>query len=146
MSALQHSQEHRVTALARRLREELTSVAGSPLWSMSAAEAGDALVLLTQARSQLDALSMRVLRHAETVGTGSDVGATSATNWWAHATRTTRAEAHRIARLAAALEDHEPVATALAAGEVRTDNSKPHITGGNLRVYFCWWCNTARSP
>ena len=54
MSALQYSEQHRVTALARRLREELTSVAEAPLWSMSAAEAGDALVLLTQARSQLD--------------------------------------------------------------------------------------------
>jgi len=124
MSALQYSEQHRVTALARRLREELTSVAEAPLWSMSAAEAGDALVLLTQARSQLDELLMRVLRHAETVGTGSESGATSATNWWAHTTRTTRAEAHRLARLAAALEDHEPVATALAAGELRTDQAR----------------------
>ena len=121
MSALQHSEEHGVTALARRLREELASVAEAPLWSMTAADAGDALVLLTQARSQLEALSMRVLRHAETVGTGSDVGATSATNWWSHQTRTTRAEAHRFARLAAALEGHEPITAALVGGELRTD-------------------------
>jgi hypothetical protein len=124
MSALQHSEPHRVTALARHLREDLTAVVEAPLWSMTAAEAGDALVLLSQARSQLDTLFMRVLRHAETVGTGSEVGATSATNWWAHATRTTRAEAHRVARLAAALEDHEPVAAALAAGELRVDQAR----------------------
>jgi len=124
MSALQYSEPHRVTALARRLREELTSVAQAPSWSMSAAEAGDALVLLTEARSQLDSVLMEVLRHAETVGTGSESGATSATNWWAHTTRTTRAEAHRFSRLAAALEDHDTVATALAAGEVRTDQAR----------------------
>ncbi|HEY0644925.1 MAG TPA: hypothetical protein VGD39_15970, partial [Nocardioides sp.] len=94
MSALQHSEPHRVTALARQLREDLTACVEAPLWSMPAAEAGDASVLLTQARSQLDALLMRVLRHAETVGTGIAVGATSATNWWAHQTCTTRAEAH----------------------------------------------------
>jgi hypothetical protein len=91
---------------------------------MPAADAGDALVLLTQARSQLDELLMRVLRHAETVGTGSESGATSATSWWAHTTRTTRAEAHRVARLAAALEDHEAVASALAAGDLRTDQAR----------------------
>jgi len=124
MSVLQHSEPHRVTALARRLREDLTNVVEAPLWSMTPAGAGDALVLLTEARSQLDALMMRVLSHANAVGTGSEVGATSATNWWAHATRTTRAEAHRVARLAAALEDHEPVATALAAGELRIDQAR----------------------
>ena len=123
MSALQHPTEHRVTALARRCREELTAVAEAPLWSMSESDAGDALVLLTQVRSQVDALQMRVLRHAETVGTGSDAGATS-TSWWASQTRTTRAEAHRTAHLAAVLERHEDVAVALARGDVRTDQAR----------------------
>jgi hypothetical protein len=124
MSALQHSEQHRVTALARRLREELTSVAGAPLWSMTAADAGDALVLLTQVRGQLDELLMRVLRHAQSVETGLESGATSTTNWWSHQTRTTRAEAHRFARMAEALEGHEPVASALAAGHLRTDQAR----------------------
>ena len=124
MSALQHSEPHRVTALARQLREDLTSVSAASLWSMTAVDAGDALVLLTQARSQLDSLLMRVLRHADTVGTGSEEGATSATNWWAHTTRTTRAEAHRVARLAEALEHHDDVAAALAAGDLRTDQAR----------------------
>ena len=78
MSALQHSEEHRVAALVRQVHEDLTSVAGTPLWSMTAAEAADALVLLTQARSQLDSLLMQVLRHGETVGTGLDSGAATA--------------------------------------------------------------------
>ena len=83
MTALQHSDQHPVPALAHWLREELASLAGAPLWSMTAAEAADALLLLTRARSQLDELLMRVLRHAESVEVGTDLGATTA-NWWAH--------------------------------------------------------------
>lgn len=124
MSALQHSEPHRVTAVAGHLRADLTSLEDAPLWSMTAAEAGDTLVLLTQARSQLDSLLMRVLRHAETAGTGADTGATSATSWWAHTTRTTRAEAQRVARLADALEHHDHVAAALAAGDLRSDQAR----------------------
>ena len=123
MSALQHSHEHRVVALARRCREELTAGGEAPVWSTSSAEAGDTLVMLSEVRAQLDELLMRVLRHAESVETGLETGATSTTNWWAHATRTTRAEAHRTARLAAALERHERVRTALAAGGLRTDQA-----------------------
>lgn len=109
-------------ALARRWREELSSVAGAPVWSLTEADAADALVLLTQARSQLDALLMRVLQQASTVGVGDSVGASSS-NWWANATRTTRAEAHRVVHLAAALERHEDVAAALVAGDLRTDQA-----------------------
>lgn len=124
MSALPHSHEHRVTALARRCRDELSAVADAPLWSLAADDAGDTLILLTQARAQVDELLMRVLHHAETVGTGADTGATSTTNWWAHTTRTTRAEAHRTARLAASLEHYDSVRTALAAGDLRTDQAR----------------------
>ena len=116
MSALRHPSEHRVTALARRCREELTGVASVPLWSMSEADAGDALVLLTEARSQLEALLMRVLlRQAQAAGTAGGrrcrkrhelVGAAS--------TQVTRARAHHMAHVAGALEHHDEVATALA--------------------------------
>jgi hypothetical protein len=123
MSAVQHSDEHRVTALVRGLREELGQVATVPLWSMPAAEAGDVLVLLTQVRSQLDALQMRVLRHASSLEVGSYAGATTP-GWWANETRTTRAEANRTARLAADLERHEEVAAALTRGDLRTDQAR----------------------
>jgi hypothetical protein len=123
MSALQHPPEHRVAALARRCGEELGAVVEVPLWSMTAVEAGETLVMLTRARAQLDELLMRVLRHAAMVGTGLEAGATSTTNWWSHATRTTRAEAHRVARLAGGLERHESVRVALAAGSIRTDQA-----------------------
>lgn len=71
MSAPPYSEHHRVAALAQQFREELTSAVEAPLWSLSAAEAGDTLVRLTQARGQLDELLMRVLRHATTAGTGA---------------------------------------------------------------------------
>ena len=52
---------------------------------------------------------MRVARHAESVEVGIDQGATTMTNWWAHTTKLTRAEAHRLTRLASRLEQHQPV-------------------------------------
>ena len=67
---------------------------------------------------------MRVLRHAETVETGQRTGAVSATMWWAHASRTTRAEAHRAARTAEALERHATVRDALASGTLLTDQAR----------------------
>ena len=91
---------------------------------MGADEAGETLVALTRARAQLDELLMRVLRHAETVETGQRTGAVSATTWWAHATRTTRAEAHRTARTADALARHATVRDALAAGTLLTDQAR----------------------
>lgn len=123
MTALPHPEQHRGADLARRMCAELGEVVDTLLWSMGAAEAADALVLLTQAQSQLDELLMRVLRHADSVGAGSDDGATT-TNWWAHETGMTRAEAHRTAHLAASLERHEHVARALGAGRLRTDQAR----------------------
>ena len=123
MTALQHADQHPVPALVHWLRAELASLAGTPLWSLTAAEAADALLLLTQARSQLDELIMRMLRHAESVEVGTDLGATTA-NWWAHTSRLPRAEAHRTARLAEAMERHHAVAAALAAGHVHTDQAR----------------------
>ena len=48
--------------------------------------------------------------HGQTVEVEADSGATSTANWWAHATKQTRAAAHRKTRLAAALgsEAFEP--------------------------------------
>jgi hypothetical protein len=109
---------------ARALVEQLEELAGATVWSMSTAQAEDALVTLTQVRSRLDALTMKVLRHAETVDAGLDGDAVTTTAWWAHETRTTRAAAHRTARLAAALDRHEDVAEKLEAGELRTDQAQ----------------------
>jgi hypothetical protein len=124
MTAVPHIDEHQVVAFAKRLEADLAALGERPLWTMSTPDAEDALLSLTRARSQLDALLMRVLRQAEAVGAGLDTGATSTVNWWSHATRTPRAEAHRTARLARSLEDHEEVAQALVGGDVRTDQAR----------------------
>src|SRR5687768_595950 len=124
MTAIAHFDDHQVVALARWLESDLAAAIQRPLWSMSTKDAEQALLSLTRARGQLDALLMRVLRQAEAVGAGMDTGATSTTNWWSHATRTTRAEAHRTARLAKALEEHDEVAKGLATGDLRTDQAR----------------------
>jgi hypothetical protein len=124
MTALPHSPSHPVARAAHRWCDELGDAAGTPVWSMSPVEAGETLVALTRARAQLDALLMGVLSHAETVGTGSESGATSAVNWWSHQTRTTRLEAHRTSRLAAALGRHDQVRGALATGEVCVEQAR----------------------
>ena len=124
MTAIAHFDDHEVVAFARWFESELQTLAERPLWSMTTAEAEDALVALTRARGQLDALLMRVLRQGQAVEAGLETGATSTVNWWSHATKTTRAEAHRTARLAKALEEHEDVAAALASGEIRTDQAQ----------------------
>jgi hypothetical protein len=124
MTATAHFDDHDVVAFAKWLEADLAALADRPLWSMSAQDSEDALLSLTRVRGQLEALLMRVLRQAEATGVGLDVGATSTINWWSDATRTTRAEAHRTARLARSLEDHEEVAHALVAGDVRTDQAR----------------------
>ncbi|SDO36975.1 protein of unknown function, partial [Nocardioides szechwanensis] len=50
-------------------------------------------------------------------------GATSTSVWWANHTRMTQREAARKIKLANALETHDPVAHALAAGDVLVDQA-----------------------
>lgn len=124
MTAIAHFDDHDVVAFARWLEADLAAVIERPLWSMSTQQSEQALLSLTRVRGQVDALLMRVLRQAEAVGAGMDTGATSTTSWWSHATHTTRAEAHRTARLAKALEAHDEVAHGLATGDLRTDQAR----------------------
>jgi hypothetical protein len=124
MTATAHWDGHHVVALARGLEVEIAQAIERPMWSMSTQDAEQALVSLTRVRGQLDALLMRVLRQAVAVDAGMGTGATSTINWWSHATRTPRARAHRTARLAKALDEHDEVAQALASGELRTDQAR----------------------
>ncbi len=115
---------HRVAAAAASLRAELDGVADAALWSMGSVEAGATLTELTRVSAQVAELTLRVARHAESVEVGIEQGATSTANWWAHTTRLTRAETHRLAKLAERLgEAHEPVRAALAAGAVLVDQA-----------------------
>jgi hypothetical protein len=124
MSTLPVPGPHPVAAAVARIEDELASLSQTPLWSMPATEAGDALVALTRARARLEELQMRVLAHADTAGTGLDQGASSTPSWWAHTTRTTRPEAHRTLRTARALDRHPEIRAALAAGRLRPDQAR----------------------
>ena len=82
---------------------DLDDLADVSLWSMTREEAASTLLELTRLRAQVTELELRVARHAETVEVGLDQGATSTANWWSHTATVTRAEAHRLTRLAGRL-------------------------------------------
>ena len=91
---------HPVVASVVGLRSELSSLAGAPVWGMSTADTETALVEVTALATQVAQLQLRLLSHGKRVEVGTAVGATSAANWLAHTTRTTRPAVHRAARLA----------------------------------------------
>jgi len=115
---------HPVAATVARVREEVRAVARTPVWSMPPAELGEVLVAVTRLAAQVAQLQLRLLAQAERSGVGQDVGATSAANWVAVQTRTTRPAMHRAARLARQLDDaHADVDTALADGLINLDQA-----------------------
>jgi hypothetical protein len=91
---------------------------------MPPTELGATLVEVTRLAAQVAQLQLRLLAQAERVQVGTEVGATSAANWLAHQTRTTRPAVHRAARLAESLEAHPDVDTALAHAEVTVDQAR----------------------
>ncbi len=116
---------HPVATTVASVRRELRSVAETPVWSMSPSEAGVALVEVTRLVAQVAQLQLRLLAHAARVEVGSEVGATSAANWLAHQTKTTRPAVHRAARLARRLDQaHPEVDTALADARVTVDQAQ----------------------
>ena len=71
---------HPVATVVAGVRTELRSVAQTPVWSMTPAETGDALVEVTRLAAQVAQLQRRLLAHADRVQVGAEVGATSAAN------------------------------------------------------------------
>ena len=117
---------HPVAVAVACVHEALDTAAGVPVWSMDAAQAGATLLDLGTTIARLQELRLRVAAHADTVEVGDAVGATSTANWWAHQARVTRPEAHRLMRLARALDtgDHDGVRDALAAGQIHLDQAQ----------------------
>jgi len=124
MTAQTHPRHHVSRAVAD-LHTLLDQVTDASLWSMDTTETAHTLTELTRAAARLAELEARLASHAGTVGVAEQVGATSVANWWAHATRMTRTEAHRKTRLATNLTDrHTPVRDALAAGDLLVDQAR----------------------
>jgi hypothetical protein len=88
------SHAHPVSAVVASVRAELGSVTGTPIWSMQSEELGSTLVEVTRLQAQVDQLQLRLLAQASRMDVGQDAGATSAANWLAHQTRTTRPAVH----------------------------------------------------
>ena len=88
---------------------------------LATAEKEEALVALTRARSQLDALTARVLAAADDVGQGR--GLRDAAAWLAVETRTTRRAARADLVLGRALTEHPDVAHALASAQIRAEQA-----------------------
>ncbi len=125
MTAAALDPTHPVAAVVACVRDEVRSVVGTPVWSMSASETGDALVEVTRLEAQVAQLRLRLLGHAERIQVGAEVGATSAANWLAHQTQTTRPAVHRAARLAKRLDEAYPeVDSALADAAVTLDQAQ----------------------
>src|SRR3954447_20799990 len=121
---------HPVVDAVSRLHAELDAVAEAPLWSLSGEEAGSLLCSLTRAKARVGDLELRAAAQAARAEVGQSVGATSAASWWAGETRTSRSAAHRLMRLAQALDgERERVGEALAAGALVVDQGEG-IVGG----------------
>ncbi|GCD90526.1 HNH endonuclease [Nocardioides sp. LS1] len=106
------------------MQSQLSELADVSLWSMDAAESAATLTAVTRLSAQLAELEMRVAEHAKAVGVGESVGATSTTNFWAHATHQTRTSAHGKMRLAVALATRPALRTAVAAGQVLVEQAR----------------------
>jgi hypothetical protein len=112
-----------ILAALSAIDAEIDSVEHAPAWSLSDEETRQALVRATRLAARVAALELRVAAHADRNRVGDASGATSAAVWWANQTRMTQREAARKMRLARALETHDPVGDALAAGEVLADQA-----------------------
>ena len=109
--------DHPVVACAQRLREELAAIAAVPVELMSTAEKAAALVAVSVAADQADALRLRLLASSDDVAV--EAGAHDAGAWLAHAIRGERREHQRDLRLGQALAERwRRLGEAFAGGAV----------------------------
>ena len=117
-----HPQSHPIVACAAVLDGALKDVAAVEPGFMSVGDKQAALTALAAVRSQLDALSARVLAAAGDVAEAH--GLRDAAAWVAVQTRATQREARRDLALGRALEEHPWVASALTSGGLRTEQAR----------------------
>lgn len=115
---------HPIAVAVARLRATAGGVAEQAAWSLSGAQTRDLLSEVGRLDAQVAELEARLLAHAETIGAGTETGATSTATWLAQATRVTRRLAHAKVHLAAAMGAHPATRKALAAGRVLPDQAR----------------------
>ncbi|MEP9361570.1 DUF222 domain-containing protein [Nocardioides sp. CN2-186] len=118
------TRSHRVASATAQMRAVADSVVDASVWSMSALEAGATLVELTRLKAQVAELEARVAAHADDLGVGEEVGATSTANWWAHQTRQARPATHGTVRLGHDLGVHTITRDAMASGDVMAEQAR----------------------
>jgi hypothetical protein len=116
------AQPHPIVACADVLDGALNDVASVEPGFMSVGDKQAALTALVSVRSQLDALTARVLAAAGDVAEAQGLRDVAA--WLAAATRATQREARRDLALGRALEQHPWVATTLTSGGLRTEQAR----------------------
>jgi hypothetical protein len=108
---------HPVLACAERIGHELAEIAAVPVEFMSTDEKAAALVAVSAAADQADALRLRLLAASDDVA--ADAGARDAAAWLAHQTRGDRSEQQRDLRLGTALAERwQQVGSGLAQASV----------------------------
>ncbi|WP_231482594.1 HNH endonuclease signature motif containing protein [Nocardioides sp. URHA0020] len=114
---------HQVVEATARMRGIADALVEASVWSMSAPEAASTLLELGRLKAQVIELEARVAARADEVEVGTEVGATSTSNWLAHRTRQTRSAAARTVHLGHDLATYELVRTSLARGDLRPEQA-----------------------
>lgn len=124
MAVVPHSfGSHPVVAGAARLGEELAALADVPVELMSVQDKATALVAVSSAVDQLQALRLRLLAASDDVA--AEAGARDAGAWLAHRTRGDRREQQRDLRLATALTERwQRLGSGLADGSVNLTQAR----------------------
>jgi hypothetical protein len=108
---------HPVLACAQQVRADLAAIAEVPVELMSREEKAAALVAMSTAADQVEALRLRLLAASDDVA--AKAGARDAGAWLAHETRGDRREQQRDLRLGTALAERwQRVGAGLATGAV----------------------------
>jgi hypothetical protein len=114
---------HPVLAGLAAVRTALAEVGACPGWSMTDAEVTIALEGLLAARAQLEAVTAVQVAAAEARGLRAELNQSSTARWLRRRFRVSGGEAGRLQTLAGGLGRWQATATALAAGQVGTEQA-----------------------
>jgi hypothetical protein len=114
------SRAHGVHRFLGRLHEVLDGVDAGTLWALSPEELTECLVEAYAGQTRLTALALRLVAQADSSGLPAHEGVVGMVAWLRERVLLAPGEARRQVGLAAALEQHETVQTALAAGAFPT--------------------------
>ncbi|MEN8707977.1 MAG: DUF222 domain-containing protein [Nocardioides marinisabuli] len=115
---------HPLAEAVARVHSALDQVAETPTWSLSQSGTADLLTDLARAQSRFAELQARVLAHADTVAVQERSAAPSVAVWLANATITTKRDAVRQTRFAAALSRYDVLRGALGAGDLNLEQAQ----------------------